>query len=348
MTTNNYNWSSNNLLNQYSDLVLTGLVGICTTSSGNKIYLLDNSGYLLIINTGGSNTIGDFTYSYSQVVSNSASQHFIPVNQICCDASGTYILLELYTGSHYNFYYSSNSGSTFSTISISSNTYATVYISGNGKNMAIIAISTLYLSTNFGTSFSQLTQSASICAFSYTGDFLYIGYNTDLYIYDILSSSYILIHIDLPYDIPACNPYIDTSGQYFTFLLQSPTDDILYSTNNYLSMLSYTNIINGLYDIQINSTNNSFGEYLIISLGNQTVSTTISGFNNFIQETYFNTTGQITCVATNYCDNANSPVAMCIGNITFDTIGPSDVFMFYYGYITPINSSNSTNSSLVK
>ena len=216
--------------------------------------------------------------------------------------------------------------------------------------MAIISTNTLYLSTDSGKTFTALIQSASICSFPYNGDFLYIGYNTELYIYDISSSTCTTIQTDLLYSIPACNPYIDTSGQYFMFLLQSTNDDILYSTNNYLQTLSSKAVVNSLVDIQINSTNNSFGKYLIMSLYNKTVSTTRSGFTNFRKETYFHNVGQITSVATNYCNTNNRPIAMCIGSTNPEPSStyPIDIYMFYYGYQIPINSSNSTNSSLVK
>ena len=139
-TTGNYNWSGIDLFTVYSTLTsqspitLTGLMGCCCTSSGLTIYLLDYSGYILTLNNTGTIEIPSFTYSYTQLITNSADivipySPAIYSNQIQCSYDGTIILCSYpigepnYPTTSYNYYYSTT-GSTgpFLSLSLGSNT----------------------------------------------------------------------------------------------------------------------------------------------------------------------------------------------------------------------------------
>ena len=342
MTQNNYNWITPNLQTIYADLdiTLTGLIGVCTTSSGLTIYALDCSGYVLIIKNTGSISVPSFVYTYLQISDSPFTEidSILYNNFICCSADGTYILVAYPTGTYpfiYIIYILSNNDTMITITQITSLptiTSPTVGISGNGKILGILANNQLYLSDNSGTSVTTVLQPTISFSFSYTGDWIYLCYST-LYVYDFILKTLTSIYT-FSNNAFQTQQYIDVSGQYLAVITElSDTDTLINYSSNYGEVFS---AVSSDQLTQINSTNNSLGQYLITS-NYGVVYTTKSGIGGLATETFFTGMDPVYCVATNYCDSDNQPMAVCIG-----ATNDSTVLNFYYGYSNPIASSDST------
>jgi len=343
MTQNNYNWSSYNLQQIYSEINITleGLVGICTTSSGSTTYLLDMSGYVLILSNSNTISTPNFLYSATKVIENPSPTTNYAYNLISCSSDGQYIIIAYPPSSQnefFTYYLSSNSGSSFSQITdVSGQTNAPmIQISGNGQYIGILINTQLYLSENYGSKFINVSQQITYFAISYSG-ITFLVYQNNIYNYDYVSESLLLCSQKSTWPNYGGQPYIDYTGQYFDFFSASTSNIYLNYISTYEADISAISILDGIYNTAINNTNNSLGNYLIIALGNNTVLTTTSGPTSFIQETYFNNKGLIIFVSTNYCDSTNQPISVCIGSTSGSQ--PENIFMFYYGYSNTISST---------
>ena len=361
-TQNNYNWQPLDLftiyanLSQQSSINLTGLTGCCTTGSGLTIYCTDESGYLLIIQNSGTITNPIFTYSYINI----QESNNVEVNTLTCSSNGDYIIFNPSNGNNGGSWYLIDVSNNYSITSLTSNFQngvAQSCISSTGQYIGITSGGAVYISNNYGQSFSNLyisqQNTLSCLGMNSSGEWLYIIDGVNISIYDFTTKSKVenIYTITLPSNVNTNNPmfsiYTDYSGQYSLipiFVTSNPLNIVYidnYDANNINNSITQTNInitlpstINPIPQYYINNTNNSLGGYLILSTLFSIYTSVPSSSTSsaiFTQEQYFTTLQGFSSgssVATNACDSTNNCMAIVIGAPTNNT----NIFnTLYYG-----------------
>ena len=382
-----------NLLAEYNDLqtpiTLMGLMWITSDSNAEHFYLIDYSGYVLIVDVVSSiidnQQILSFNFSYSnKLISTTPNPDDFTTtfnNLIQCTSDGKCIVCCYPTSSGYNYYYSSNYGISFNSLNITTTSpifsiykynvyYDYTYIAvvdNDAINLWSLGrvisskitipiptqyqIKTLSFSTNSIYGMGINTKNGKIY-------YLIIPIPTSVEITNSvvnsdavmmpphLESFITIIEEEISYfygdtnltQCPIFNGYIDATGQFLiTTIYYNSKLQLLYN-ESYLDSKSFTTI-NPVCNpetsqLAINSINNSNGNYLILTTGEQVLSTftgiqNSSGNSNFMTESFFD--GCIICaVCTAWCDSSTSCISGCIGNEG----GSSGIFNFYCGLFT--------------
>ena len=369
MTQNNFNYISQiNLITQYSDLTLQGVMGICCNSSGKNIYAIDYCGYLLIIKNTSSIENPIFTYSSSKTPETpktdnkflANNNYTIIGNYIQCATTNdvdtvvfaypTYSDDDAFTSPYAYYLFKSNN---FIGIGTFSNIYCPQFVISPDCNFILIndtGGNTCYLydiKRNITNNIVTSGNFISAIGISLDNNYIYLlcqnqssGYYV-LWIHDIASDTNILAQtLSIEYIWTFVNNiYTDISGQFIVIPLytySSNTFQIITIDSYGANVLSYkSNGITVFPSLYINQNNSSNGNVMAICTTNYEctspyVFSTIDGPDNFSQETYFNTSNlYITFLSTNYC-NINSIASIVImGSESFTDITP---FIFIYGY----------------
>ena len=259
MTENNYNWTTYNLQTIYGALdldpiTLTGLIGVCTTSSGLTTYAVDCSGYLLIIKNTGSISDPTFTHTYKQISTSPfmGTPFIIPTNCISCSSDGEYIIIAYPTINNNVttfIYYMINLGDVTVITLISglpfTTTFPVIGIAPYGQFVGILDTSVspqfLYLSTDYGLyGFTKINEAATTFAFSNIGLTVYIAAGSYISLIDYntvpptTTKTSIVPQLGQA-EISLTLPYLDITGQYFNIICNSEGSGYIYSSDDYSS-----------------------------------------------------------------------------------------------------------------
>jgi hypothetical protein len=194
------------------------------------------------------------SYSASAISSLQATTSSINFNNIVCSQNGQYI----YASSNVGLYYSTNTGSTWSKMTISgstTNSISWVDCSLNGQYIWVIYSSYVLMSNNYGSSFSTIQSGHSCNMISCDGTGVYaiwVIYGYGVYRYN--GSSVVLENSASNTGWLSC-AMAKTNGPYTIINGNrkggSATSNISVSTTPYnnTSLLSYTIVDNNSYDV---------------------------------------------------------------------------------------------------
>lgn len=342
----NYNWLPIDIQSQLTDITLLGFLGLVCNSDGTQILIFDASGNLILGINNENLTSPNFTWS---VVKNFTISNLIFTGNNCMATNSTlsYILLsintseeisadnynvicELYLITCLNNEWNFTEISSINTMLDSPLLIFPIAIDSTGQYISYVNIinNTIYYSINYGTNFNTITN-IQPTVIGTSSNFLYqfeessSPYN---YIFDYSTNDNIA-NTNIYYTDTNLM-YVDYTGQYIGILSNGKLIlNLNYLGNNYLTY----NIIADY----INTTNNSFGNYLIAS--SNSISTSINASNSTgsfqVEKLPTNSISPYTLVCTNSCTNNSIPICLCVGNTT--TSNNNTSLNYGYGNITP-------------
>jgi len=358
----NINWETYNLQTIYSTLIsqppiiLTGLLGIASTYDGKTFYLIDNSGYVLIIKM---IRYLNFIYSYSILPNFTSNPFTIQYNNcIKCTKDGRCVVCCYLVGNgNYNYYYSVDNGITFNNLTTinSSNFTLTsrgseciIVIAYTNINSYFINIYSINIVSGIKKTSTEETKTTvgyvaftdnNIYSFNYypgeSTNPVYCAAAYSFIVYEETKEPYKWVKVSPKiYVMSIGSSYCDSTGQYIiSTSINNSGGNQLINNNSFIneSTFSYPpfpDFQNSSTNVFINSTNSSYGNYLLISNGTEVMSsifgpTTSSGSSAFITETYFSDVN-ICGLCTAGCDNSENSLAACIG-------GSNNITNLYFG-----------------
>lgn len=358
----NYNWTTlqPSTFAAYSELTLYGLCGCACDESGMHIYLMDTSGNLLILVNTGTIEVPLFTCTYTSVCSQFA---YFNINSVSCSSgnNGKYVVVT--QCGVVPIYLSSDFGQSFTTITTlgtqtltTSYTIPQVLISSTGMYILITYGYSVYLSSNYGSTFTSIYTSTNnglvLLAMDESSS------NPTICMYDCVLNTPPTINY---YDVTSAETTTLTNTlsvypiYYYTYMDYSGIDtvvaiallvtgttfnlNIVYS-NNSSSTFTFNTIAMGLTysdsnSVNCNITNGSLGKYIIIVCQSGQVYSTIDG-STYIPEPLDTLCPQLaTSVVTNACTYEYQPMALYLGGNIIDGF-----IYLRYGYAASISTSS--------